>query len=197
MHKVILSQKTAKAVVLLKEWGCRVALGALLLCSGCIGPRYSDHALIICGKPAPVIHSPHDPALQANLSTNPWPRQPFLGRAAEIGTTLFKDARIQGWKDFHLHARATGISVLNELSSGPYLTTDLRLESLTIQDIPLPLAGPKYMRVVVFTPRVPVDAGVHKQTNSVVIAQGKLVWNYDGWFEIHPQKTGDLVLGPR
>jgi hypothetical protein len=28
----------------------------------------------------------------------------------------------------------------------------------------------------------------------VVAARGKLVWNRDGWFEIHPQETGDVGL---
>jgi hypothetical protein len=32
------------------------------------------------------------------------------------------------------------------------------------------------------------------ETNEVITAEGKLAWDSDGWFEIHPQKTGDVRL---
>lgn len=181
---------------LLKQWVYLSGLAFLILCSGCIGPRYSEHDLIVSGKPAPKIKGPRDPALQTNLSTNLWPRQPFPGRAAEIGTTLFKDARIQGWKDYHMNARATGIVLQHEFTSGPYLTIDMRLRSLTVKRVPIPLRGPRYMRVVIFLAKASVPSAVHEETKAMVVAQGKLVWNFDGWFEIHPQKTGDVVLSP-
>jgi hypothetical protein len=41
-----------------------------------------------------------------------------------------------------------------------------------------------------------VAAAVYERTNPLIIAQGKLTWNRDGWFEIHPQKTGDVRLAP-
>ncbi|HUA66651.1 MAG TPA: hypothetical protein VME24_12435 [Alphaproteobacteria bacterium] len=177
-----------------KQWVCLAALAALLFCGGCIGPRYSEHDIVVTGKPAPKIHGPHDPALQANLSTNSWPRQPFPGRAAEIGTTLFKDARIQGWKDYHMNALATGVALQHEYSSGPYLTIDMRLQSLIVKRVRVPLRGLRYMRIVIFLPKASAVPAVYEQTNAVIVAQGKLVWNFDGWFEIHPQKTGDVVL---
>ncbi len=181
---------------LLKQWVRLAGLAILLLSNGCIGPRYTNHDIVVSGKVAPEIHGPRDPALQANLSTNLWPRQPFPGRAAEVGTTLFKSAGIQGWKDYHMNARATGVALQHEFSSGPYLTIDLRLQSLAVKHVPVPLHGPRYMRVVIFLVKASVDPAVHDETNPVVIAQGKLVWNFDGWFEIHPQKTGDVVLAP-
>ena len=182
--------------VALKQFILMIPMAALLLwlCSGCIGPQYTTHDTIVTGKPAPEIHGPRDPALQANLSTKLWPRQPFPGRAAEIGTTLFKSAGIQGWKDYHMNAQATGVVLQHQFASGPYLTLDLRLWSLTVDNVPVPLRGPRYMRVVIFLMKASVDPSVHKETNALVTAQGKLVWNFDGWFEIHPQKTGDVRL---
>jgi hypothetical protein len=171
-----------------------VGLAGLLLCSGCLGPRYSQHDLIVTGKEAPKLHGPHDPALAANLSTNLWPHQPFLGRAAEVGTTLFKDSHIQGWKDYHMDARATGVVCQHQFSSGPYLCIDMRLQSLTVKRVPIYLPAPRYMRVVVFLAKASVDADVYERTNAMAVAKGKLVWNFDGWFEIHPQRTGDVAL---
>jgi len=178
----------------LKQWAYAAGLVVLLLSSGCIGPRYTEHDIVVSGKPAVKIHDPRDPALQASLSTNLWPRQPFPGRAAEIGTTLFKSAGIQGWKDYHMNALATGFALQHEFTSGPYLTIDLRLQSLIVNRVPVQFRGPRYMRVVIFLAKASAKSGVYERTNSVIVAQGKLVWNFDGWFEIHPQKTGDVVL---
>lgn len=177
-----------------KQWVCLAALTVLLFCIGCIGPQYTNHDIVVSGKPAPKLHGPRDPALEANLSTNRWPSQPFAGRAAEVGTTLFKSAGIQGWKDYHMRALATGIVILHEYTSGPYLTVDLRLRSLMVKHVAIPLRGPRYMRVVIFLPKSSAEPAVYKQTNVVVVAQGKLVWNFDGWFEIHPRENGDVTV---
>ena len=174
---------------------CRSILAVLLLCGGCIGARCSKHDLVISGKPAPKLDGPWDPALPADLSTHRWAPQPFLGKAAEVGTIFFKDLGIQGWKNYHMDARATGIVVQHEFTSGPILGIDMRLQSLSVQGVPIPLAGTRYMRVVIFIGKISVPPSVYQQTNAVVVAQGKLVWNCDGWFEILPRKTGDVVCG--
>ena len=181
---------------LLKQWAYSAGLAVLLLCSGCIGPRYTEHDIVVTGKPAAKIHGPHDPALQADLSTNLWRSQPFPGRAVDVGATLFKAAGIQGWKDYHMNACAIGVPLHHEFATGPFLTIDLRLKSLTVNRVRVPLHGPRYMRVVIFLAKASVAHAVYKRTNSMVIAQGKLVWNFDGWLEIHPQRTGDVVLAP-
>ena len=168
----------------------------MLACMGCVGPMYHDNNLIICGKSAPKISGPYDPALQANLSTNMWAPQPFLGSFAEVGTVSIKSSGIQGWKDYHMDARAIGVSLQRKFTSGPNLTIDLRLQSLTVKNIPVPLNRPSYMRVVLFLMKTSVASAVYERTNSVIIARGKLVWNSDGWFEIHPQRTGDVRLAP-
>jgi hypothetical protein len=169
---------------------------SILAWAGCVGPQYSEHQIVLSGKPAPKTRGPRDPMLQANLSTNLWAKQPFLGSAAEVGTVTIKSAGIQGWKDYHMNARATGIALQYKFTSGPNLTIDLRLQSLTVKHVPVPLREPRYMRVVIFLAKTSVAAAVYERTNSMVVAQGKLVWNSDGWFEIHPQKTGDVQLAP-
>jgi hypothetical protein len=169
---------------------------SILACAGCIGPLYYDHDIVINGKQPPKICGPYDPVLQANLTTNLWARQPFLGSFAEVGTVAMKSWGIQGWKDYHLNAEATGVALQRKFTSGPNLTIDLRLQSLTINRIPIPLQGTRYMRVVIFLFKTSVAAGVYERTNPILVAKGKLTWNRDGWFEIHPQKTGDVVLAP-
>lgn len=173
-----------------------LATGLIMSCAGCIGPHYSKKELIVSGRQPPHIHGPHDPAIEANLSTHPWPKSPFPDRAAEVVVTVAKSAGIQGWKDYHMWARARGEVIQHEFSSNGFLTVDVGLESLTINHVRVPLPGPRYMRFEIFLGKVSVDKAIYTKTNAMIFGQGKFVWDSDGWFEIHPQKTGDVELSP-
>lgn len=181
---------------LLKQLFLSGCIAASLACAGCIGPHYSQHNIEVSGKPAPRIHGPHDPAIVANLTTNLWEKSPLPDRAAEVGVTLFKSAGIQGWKDYHMHAKVVGTVMQHEFSSNGFLTMDVRLNSLTIKRVPVRFIGTRYIRLEIFLGKVSVAAAVYERTNAQVVAQGKFVWDSDGWFEIHPQKTGDVELIP-
>lgn len=169
-----------------------LSTGLLLICAGCIGPHYSKHLIVLASQKPPEIKGPNDPAIEENLSTNPWPRS-FLGPVVGVGVVLFKSMGIAGWKDFHLYARARGVEVQHQISSSGFLTVDLLLKSLTVEDVSIPINGPKYMRVEIYLGRVTVASPIRHQTNQVITAEGKLAWDSDGWFEIHPQKTGDVL----
>jgi hypothetical protein len=167
-----------------------------MFCAGCIGPHYTKKEVIVDGKQPPRIRGPHDPAIEANLSTHPWAKSPLPDRAAEVVVTVAKSAGIQGWKDYHLRARARGLVVQHEFSSNGFLTMDVQLQSLTINRVQIPLRGPRYMRFEIFLGKVSVEKAIYAETNAWIVGQGKLVWDSDGWFEIHPQKTGDVQPAP-
>ena len=169
-------------------------MACAIFCAGCIGPHYSNTELIVSGKQPPNIRGPHDPAIAANLSTNLWAKSPFPDRAAEVVVTVAKSAGIQGWKDYHMHAVARGEVIQHEFSSNGFLTMDIGLESLRINHVRIPLHGPRYMRFEIFLGKLSVDKAVYTNANAYIVGQGKFVWDSDGWFEIHPQKTGDVVL---
>ncbi|HEX3626645.1 MAG TPA: hypothetical protein VH280_14615 [Verrucomicrobiae bacterium] len=167
-------------------------LAAIITCAGCIGPHYTNKELIVSGRQPPRVRGPHDPAIEANLSTHPWTKSPLPDRAAEVVATVAKSAGIQGWKDYHMHAKATGVVVQHELSSNGFLTMDVKLHSLILNRAHIPLRGDRYMRFEIFLGKVSVDPELKDGTNEFVFGQGKFVWDSDGWFEIHPQKTGDV-----
>lgn len=176
-----------------------LAMAVSLLCTGCIGPHYTSKELIVSGKQPPAIRGSRDPAIEANLSTHPWTKSPLPDRAAEVVVTIAKSAGIQGWKDYHLHAKATGEVVQHELSSNGFLTMDIRLRSLILNRTRIQWSGTRYMRFEIFLGKVSVDKEIYDYTNELVFGQGKFVWDSDGWFEIHPQRTGDVrpVTPPR
>lgn len=165
--------------------------GLLLVCGGCIAPYYTKYPVVFVGKPPPQISGPHDPAIEQNLSTQPWHKS-LLGAEVGVVVVWFKSLGFNGWKDFHLHAKAQGPVVLHQISSSGFFTVDIRLNSLTVEDVPIPITGPRYMRLEIFLGRVDVDKAMRHETNEVITAEGKLAWDSDGWFEIHPQKTGDV-----
>lgn len=115
---------------------------------------------------------------------------------AEVGIVVvgFKSFGFNGWKDFHLHAKAEGPVILHQISSSGFFTVDIKLNSLTVDDVPVPIRGPRYMRSEIFLGKVQVDKAMRHETNEVIVVEGKLAWDTDGWFEIHPEKTGDVRM---
>ena len=174
----------------------RLCAGGVLIGAGCVGPHYSEHQIIVNGKDAPLIRSPHDPAIAGHLTTNLWARSNFPDRAAEVGVTPFKAMGVQGWKDFNMHARARGHVMQHEVSSNGFRTVDLRLKSLTVDNVRVHWKGTRYMRVEIYLGKVTVDPTILDDTNALLRVDGKLVWDEDGWFEIHPESTGDVRLEP-
>ena len=176
-----------------KIFGAVAGMGLLIAAAGCIGPHYTKYPLVLMGKHPPEIKGPHDPAIAANLSTKPWPRSP-VGPEAGIGVVWFKSMGINGWRDFHLHARARGPVVQHQISSSGFFTVDIRLDSLKVDDVSIPIEGTNYMRLEIYLGKVAIDQTMRQETNEVITAEGKLAWDTDGWFEIHPQKTGDVRI---
>jgi len=169
-------------------------IGFLAVCTGCIGPHYTKYPVVLMGKQPPQIAGPHDPAIETNLTTEPWHKS-LMGAEVGVVVVWFKSLGFNGWKDFHLHAKAQGPVILHQVSSSGFFTVDMKLDSLTIDNVPIPLAGPRYIRSEVFLGWVDVDKAIRQETNEVITVEGKLAWDTDGWFEIHPQKTGDVRLG--
>lgn len=172
-------------------------MAASIFCAGCIGPHYTNKELIVSGRQPPRVRGPHDPAIEANLSTNCWAKSPLPDRAAEVVVTVAKSAGVQGWKDYHMRAKATGVVVQHEISSNGFFTMDVRLQSLVINRVPIRWPGTRYMRFEIFLGKVSVDKIIRDETNEMIVGMGKFVWDSDGWFEIHPQKTGDVKVAPQ
>lgn len=173
-----------------------VTVAVSMLCTGCIGPHYTNKEVIVSGRQPPYIRGPHDPAIVANLSTNCWAKSPLPDRAAEVVVTVAKSAGIQGWRDYHMHAKATGVVIQHEISSNGFFTMDIRLQTLTLNRVPIRWPGTRYMRFEIFLGKLSVDKAIHDETNEPIVGQGKFVWDSDGWFEIHPQRTGDVQPAP-
>lgn len=167
-------------------------LGGCLLGGGCVAPYCTKHQLIISGKAAPAIVGLDIPAIQTNLCVAPVPKVSTVTMLTDFSTIPLKCLGVQGWKDFHLDARARGTVVQHQLSSDRILTVDLKLNLLEVNGTPIPLPGDRFIRAEIYRGRARVDKLKIAQKDAVMIVKGKLVWDTDGWFEIHPQKSGDV-----
>jgi hypothetical protein len=186
-----LSQKRIVGMTL-KNAACFLLPLCCLLCNGCVAPHYTKHQLIISGKAAPKITGLDVPAIQTNLSVSVVPKVSRITMLTDFSTIPLKGMGIQGWKDFHLDAEARGTVIQHQLSSDRILTVDLRLNSLAVNGTSIPLAGDRFIRAEIYRGKVIVDKKSFAQKDAVMVVKGKLVWDSDGWFEIHPQGRDDV-----
>jgi hypothetical protein len=138
----------------------------------------------------PKIRSADDVTNSLRHSSNP----PLncLARTTGIFTTyLGKMLGIQGWRDYHLDARVSGRVVQGASSTDGLYTIDLEIESLTVSHRSVRLAQPSFIRVEVF-PRARKGAAVPVPTGSNYCIAGRLMWDGDGFLEIHPQHPTDI-----
>jgi hypothetical protein len=151
---------------------------------------------VIFGAPAPPLAGPNASAILTRLRRKPCPKISFLSSVTAVGTTPFKCLGIQGWKDYGLNAAARGVVVQHRISSDGLMTVDLRLLSLAVDQVAIPILGPRYIRLEIYLGKVSVNRSLLRQPGTIIRADGKLVWDTDGWFEIHPQKSGDVRPDP-
>ena len=172
-------------------------LGCSLLCGACTGPHYRKHQLVLFGQRAPVLTEPIAASVQAHLATNPIPEAKWEGSASAVVVSVFKGFGVQGWTDFHLGAEAHGRVLYHRTSSDGFTTIDIKLNSLEVAGAIVPLPKYRFIRAEVFRGWVPLDKLVLDDIDTAIMIRGKLVWDNDGWFEIHPQKPGDVQAEKR
>jgi hypothetical protein len=142
-------------------------------------------------------HCPHKIKSAADvpsvLRSSQNPRLSFLPRSTGILTTyLGKMVGIQGWRDYHLRATAKGTVIHATWSTDFFYTIDLRIEQLSVQRqaVRLP-THPTFIRIEVF-PLVRIGAPLPVREGEEIIVSGKLMWDADGFLEIHPKKRKDF-----
>jgi hypothetical protein len=100
---------------------------------------------------------------------------------------------IQGWRDYHLSANVSGTVIHAAGSTDGLYTIDLQIEQLHVgvQAVSLP-KYPTFIRIEVFPSKrngapLPVHAG------EVMCISGMLMWDADGFLEIHPKSATDIM----
>jgi hypothetical protein len=112
-----------------------------------------------------------------------------------LTTYLGKILGIQGWRDYHVEARVEGKVTHAAWSTDFFYTIDLQVEHLYVEGRPVVLTEPpKFIRVEVL-PFARIGAPLPVCEHQEVSVSGKLVWDGDGFLEIHPKRAKDIQAG--
>lgn len=98
---------------------------------------------------------------------------------------------VQGWRDYHLPARVNGLVVQSAGSSDGFYTIDLRIEQLTVKSQTVALVDVSFIRVEVL-PWVREGAPLPVKKGDEVCVSGNLMWDGDGFLEIHPKRALEI-----
>ena len=102
---------------------------------------------------------------------------------------------IQGWKDYHLSAQVSGTVAQAVGSDDGLYTIDLKVKELSVGGKPVDLLHPSFIRVEVF-PLVRIGAWLPVFEDDDLCITGALMWDADGFLEIHPKKASDILPHP-
>ncbi len=144
------------------------------------------------GARAPNIKTPQDAAnaLRKKVNFTPW--WIYRNTLAGIFTPL-KHAGFRGWTDYCAEACAVGKVLSGVGGIDAMYTVDLALQSFSVNGVETHLNAPRFARVEFFAdtkkdvPRLP------RKGDSVRIC-GKLMWDGDGFLEIHPRDCEDVEI---
>lgn len=140
---------------------------------------------IRCHHPPEIRSAQQVPCV---LRSSPNPPLKLLPRSTGLLTTYGgKLLGVQGWKDYHLLAQVSGTVVQATGSDDGLYTIDLQIRQLTVGGQLVELSHGSFIRVEVF-PFVRIGAWVPVFERDDLCIAGALMWDADGFLEIHPKK---------
>ena len=160
---------------------------ALQAC-GCVA--YSNRLL--------VGHCP-PPALQLarDLEPKPYGKVSCLARLVGFATTPLKRLGILGWRDMGMDVIAVGDVQQAVFSTDHFLTVDLRLLDLIAGGQVIDLSPARYLRAEICVRQLELPQARWPSEGGKARISGRLMWDGDGFLEVHPLRASDVeILNP-
>lgn len=182
-----------------KKRFARAAIGPLLpmlswlaivaaLTTSCTCTAISNHQWV--GRPAPKISRPADIATHLRKRVNG--KLGAFARTTGILFTPFKRMGIVGWSDLGYDAEITGVTQQAATSTDQFCTVDMKLETLQIDGQNVPLTDARYLRAEICLCDVHLAEADRPKRGDLVWMRGRLVWDGDGFVEIHPRNGAEV-----
>ena len=144
------------------------------------------------GHKAPKISSPEDLAKLLRQNVNGAVNG--FGRAMGFLYIPFKRAGIVGWSDLGYDGEITGLVKQAAKSTDQFYTVDMKLETLQIGGRNIPLTDERYLRAEVCLCQVKLSEKERPRAGEMVWMRGRLIWDGDGFVEIHPRNKDEVSL---
>lgn len=150
------------------------------------------------GFRAPELKTPQDAAsaLPQKAVFAPW--WIYRNTISPLFTAL-KHAGLRGWTDYCSEACAAGTVVHAVSGIDGFYTVDLALTEFEVNGQATRLEGPRFVRVEMYGKAKKETHRLPRKSDSVRIC-GKLMWDGDGFLEVHPRNAEDtevLVAQPQ
>lgn len=145
---------------------------------------------IIIGKKAPIFKTAND--IMVRLDTILPPNVSKFDKALGFWTVGFKRAGIFGWKDLKYEAQINGVVQQCKKSTDGFLTVDVKINEVKIDSIFAKFDNKKYIRVEICLTVIKIEEPI--LIGNEIIISGKLMWDGDGFLEIHPEKSTDIIM---
>jgi len=167
-----------------------LAPGCVLMLSACCGQPLVDGWV---GPSPPKISIPGE--LPAALLAEPLPRLTWWKTwPGFITTPMFKMLGVFGWDQTGFEATMEGIVDQAAWSTDGFTTVDVRLSNLRVGETPVPILDTRFLRAEICCHAVTLPLEPDDLVSHFIVVSGRFVWDRDGWYEIHPQKEGDVIV---
>ncbi len=164
------------------------ALAAVAVLQGCGCTTYSNRLCI--GHRPPHIAQLRKCDLRDTINPPLCP----IGRALGFFTTPFKRAGVFGWKDMHIAAVVIGTVEQVATSTDHFVTADLRVGELTANGAPVDVDDKRYLRAEICARRLRLAKAALPCPGDTIRITGLILWDGDGFLEIHPQRAEDVEI---
>ena len=158
------------------------------LTTGCTCTAISNHQWV--GRKVPKISRPEDIAKHLRQSVNGEPGG--FARSTSFLFAPFKRMGIVGWSDLGYDGEITGWVKQAAKSTDQFYTVDIKLETLQIDGKNIPLTNERYLRAEICLCEVKLSEKDRPKEGEMVWMRGRMVWDGDGFIEIHPRNEAEV-----
>jgi hypothetical protein len=174
------------------RWLCAAGRGGIVLLllgfQGCCCVSYSNR-LVLGPKPRKIESLKEtDLCPQVNKELGGLAR--FLG----FLTTPFKRMGILGWRDLGISIVAVGQVKQSSWSTDRFVTVDLHLSEIEGDGASITLRQRRYLRAEICERQLRLPKEQWPCPGDQVRIAGRLMWDGDGFLEVHPQYRSDIEI---
>jgi hypothetical protein len=156
--------------------------------TGCTCTAISNHQWV--GRKVPKISLPEDIAKHLRQSVNG--KVGGFARTTGFLFAPFKRMGIVGWSDLGYDGEITGVVIQAAKSTDHFYTVDIKLETLQIDGKNIPLTDERYLRAEICLRQVKLTEKDRPKEGEIVWMRGRMVWDGDGFVEIHPRNAAEV-----